>query len=133
MAGFDLPVRAIREQIASALHLILQVTRMPDGRRVITSLTEVQGMEGDIILLQDIFHYELSQAGDGTTTGQLAATGLRPRFLDKIAEHGIEVPASTFKSSKRSAAGPKSAGAAARRRSMKVPTPAEIAERERLR
>ncbi len=132
MAGFDLPVRAIREQIASALHLILQVTRLPDGRRVITSLTEVQGMEGDIILLQDIFHFELSQASDGSTTGQLVATGLRPRFLDKIAEHGIEVPAATFKSSKRSSSGSKSAGAAARRRT-NVPTSAEIAQRERLR
>jgi pilus assembly protein CpaF len=130
MAGFDLPVRAIREQIASALHLILQVTRLPDGRRVITSLTEVQGMEGDIILLQDIFHYEMSGGGDGN--GQLVATGLRPKFIDRIAEHGVEVPAAAFKSNKRSGAAA-SKSAAARRRTNRIPTPAEIAEKERLR
>ena len=129
MAGYDLPVRAIREQIASALHLILQVTRLPDGRRVITSLTEVQGMEGDIILLQDIFSYDMNPGGDGV--GQLGATGLRPKFLDKIAEHGIEVPAAAFKSSKRPNTINKSA--AARRRSTKIPTPGEIADKERLR
>ena len=128
MAGYDLPVRAIREQIASALHLILQVTRLPDGRRVITSLTEVQGMEGDIILLQDIFSFEMNPSGDGTGGG-LGATGLRPRFIDKIAEHGIEIPAAAFKSSKR-ASGTKTA---ARRRSTKVPSASEIAEKERIR
>ena len=62
MAGFDLPVRAIREQIASALDLIMQVDRMPDGRRVVTAVTEVQGMEGDTILLQDIFKYRMHAA-----------------------------------------------------------------------
>ncbi len=110
------------------------MTRLPDGRRVITSLTEVQGMEGDIILLQDIFHLELSQGTDGATVGQLAATGLRPRFLDKIAEHGIEIPAATFKSNKR---GPGAAKASTGRSPApgrtKIPTPSEIADRERLR
>lgn len=129
MAGYDLPVRAIREQIASALHLILQVTRLPDGRRVITSLTEVQGMEGDIILLQDLFSFELTPGADTTSSGQLGATGLRPKFIDKIAEHGIEVPAAAFKSSKRSTAGK----APARRRSTKVPSAGEIADKERVR
>ena len=129
MAGYDLPVRAIREQIASALHLILQVTRLPDGRRVITSLTEVQGMEGDIILLQDIFSYEFTPGGDGST-GQLGATGLRPRFIDKIAEHGIEVPAAVFKSAKRAAGASKSSS---RKRSTKVPSSKEIADKERVR
>jgi hypothetical protein len=106
------------------------VTRLPDGRRVITSLTEVQGMEGDIILLQDIFHFELSGGGDGN--GQLVATGLRPKFIDKIAEHGIEVPAAAFKSQRRANAAAKSA-AARRRGQTRIPTPAEIAEKERLR
>ncbi len=129
MAGFDLPVRAIREQIASALHLILQVTRLPDGRRVITSLTEVQGMEGDVILLQDIFSFENTPGADTPSSGELAATGLRPRFIDKIAQHGIEVPAAAFKSSKRST-GSKTP---VRRRSTKVPTAGEIADKERLR
>ena len=130
MAGYDLPVRAIREQIASALHLILQVSRMPDGRRVITSLTEVQGMEGDIILLQDIFHFDLAPGAEGSAAGQLNATGLRPRFVDKIAEHGIEIPAAAFKSSKR-AGGP--AKSPTRRRATRVPSAAEIAEKERIR
>ena len=129
MAGYDLPVRAIREQIASALHLILQVTRLPDGRRVITSLTEVQGMEGDIILLQDIFSFDMSSSADGVAGGALGATGLRPRFIDRIAEHGIEIPAAAFKSSKRTS-GTKTA---ARRRSTKVPSAGEIADKERIR
>jgi len=60
MAGFDLPVKAIREQVASALDLIMQVDRMPDGRRVVTSLTELQGLEGETILLQDIFKYRFT-------------------------------------------------------------------------
>ncbi len=131
MAGYDLPVRAIREQIASALHLILQVTRLPDGRRVITSLTEVQGMEGDTILLQDIFSYELGQGTDRTNGGQLVATGLRPRFVDKLIEQGIEVPAAAFKSAKRAAGATKSS--ASRRRSNRVPSAKEIADKERLR
>ena len=130
MAGYDLPVRAIREQIASAIHLILQVTRMPDGRRVITSLTEVQGMEGDIILLQDVFSLEMSVGSDKTMSGQLGATGLRPRFIDRIAQHGIEIPAAAFKSAKRTAA---SKSASPKRRSNRVPSQAEIADKERLR
>ncbi len=125
MAGYDLPVRAIREQVASALHLILQVTRLPDGRRVITSLTEVQGMEGDTILLQDIFHYELA----GGEQGELVASGLRPKFIDKIAEHGVEVPAAAFKSPRKQAPGT----AARRKGSTRAPRARDIAEKERLR
>lgn len=132
MAGFDLPVRAIREQIASALHLILQVTRLPDGRRVITSLTEVQGMEGDTILLQDLFTYDQAPGGDRSGGGQLDATGLRPKFLEKIAEHGIEVPAVAFRSSRRAAAA-SAKPSSGRRRPTTVPTPKELAEREQLR
>ena len=91
MAGFDLPMRAIREQIASALDLIMQVSRMPDGRRVITQVTEVQGMEGDMILLQDIFKFRTVPGAPGA--GELVSAGLRPKFLDKLAEASIDVPA----------------------------------------
>ncbi len=89
MAGFELPVRAIREQIASGLHLIMQLNRMPNGKRVVTSVTEVQGMEGDVILLQDLFAYR-STAGD-SGQGGLVATGLRPKFLDKLRQEGVEL------------------------------------------
>ena len=128
MAGFDLPVRAIREQIASALHLILQVTRLPDGKRVITSLTEVQGMEGDIILLQDVFKYETIPSADRKYTGELVATGLRPKFVDKLIEHGVEVPAAAFRAPRRAPAPVPN-----RRASTRAPKPREIAEKERLR
>jgi pilus assembly protein CpaF len=132
MAGFELPVRAIREQIASALDVILQVTRLPSGRRVITSLTEVQGMEGDTILLQDIFRYRVPPGGETPTNpGQLLPTGLRPKFLDKLAEEGIEVPASAF----RAPVSPGSARSSTRtsRSRVRVPSAKEIADRERLR
>ena len=132
MAGFDLPVRAIREQIASAIDLILQVTRLPDGKRVITSLTEVQGLEGDTILLQDIFHYRMLPGSERSrTNGELVATGLRPKFLDKLAELNIEVPAASFKAPIGSAPGRvQSVGG---RRRVRVPDAREIADRERLR
>jgi pilus assembly protein CpaF len=133
MAGFELPVRAIREQIASALDIILQVTRMPDGRRVITSLTEVQGMEGDIILLQDIFHYQVPPGGErGTQKGSLVATGLRPKFLDKLAEAGIEVPAGAFKAPAGAAPGARTSTRTSRSK-VRVPSAREIADKERLR
>ena len=99
MAGFDLPIRAIREQIASALDIIIQVDRTPDGRRVVTSVTEVQGMEGDIILLQDVFHYRvipIDLRRDNVPAGELVATGLRPRFADRLVEHDIDLPAKVF-------------------------------------
>jgi pilus assembly protein CpaF len=131
MAGFDLPVRAIREQIASAIDLILQVDRMPDGRRVITSLTELQGMEGDTILLQDIFKYRYLPGGErGRPLGELVATGLRPKFLDKLVERDIEVPASAFK-----APAPVSRATAPVRgkKPLRAPSAGELADRERLR
>jgi len=128
MAGYDLPVRAIREQIASALHLILQVTRLPDGKRVITSLTEVQGMEGDIILLQDVFKWEPIPGAEQKYAGELVATGLRPKFVDKLLEHGVEVPAAAFRAPRRAPA-----PAPSRRAAAKAPKAAEIAAKERLR
>ncbi|RQD72261.1 MAG: CpaF family protein [Tindallia sp. MSAO_Bac2] len=97
MAGMDLPVRAIREQIASAVDLIIQQTRMRDGSRRITHLTEVQGMEGDVITLQDIFVYK--QTGldeDGKTKGDFISTGIRPKFIETLESNGINLPTELF-------------------------------------
>jgi pilus assembly protein CpaF len=130
MAGFDLPIKAIREQIASALHIIIQVDRTPDGRRIVTSLTEVQGMEGEVILLQEIFKYVFQQGTErGKPAGDLLATGLRPKFLDKLIERDIEVPAGAFKSPVRAGGNQ----APTSRRRVRVPDAGELAERERLR
>ncbi len=129
MAGFELPIRAIREQIAAALDLILQVSRLPDGRRVITAVTEVQGMEGDIILLQDIFKFRTVPGAPNA--GELGPTGLRPKFLDKLTEISVEVPASAFKTT--SAASDRFASAGLRGRKVHVPSQRELADREELR
>ena len=127
MAGFDLPVRAIREQIASALDVIMHVERMPDGRRVVTSVTELQGMEGDIILLQEIFSYRNLPTASGKPAGELVATGLRPKFLDKLIEMEIELPARVFQ---QKAPPPPSTRPG---RSGRVPSTAELASLERSR
>jgi len=97
MAGMDLPVRAIREQIASALDLIVHQTRFRDGSRKITHVTEVQGMEGDIITLQDIFVFEAAGVdASGKIIGKFKPTGIRPKFLEKLAAAGISIPAEIF-------------------------------------
>jgi pilus assembly protein CpaF len=98
MAGMELPVRAIREQIASAVDVIVHLTRMRDGSRRITHITEVTGMEGDVVTLQDLFRYEYRAGTDefGRPVGELRPTGLRPRFLDRLADHGVSVPTSVF-------------------------------------
>jgi pilus assembly protein CpaF len=129
MAGYDLPVRAIREQIASALHLIMHLDRMPDGRRVVTSLTELQGMEGDTILLQEVFRYRNLPSRDGKPTGELAATGLRPKFMDKLNEIGIELPAKVFHAQRTTAAAANDRPRSARQ--ARVPSARELATPER--
>ncbi len=98
MAGFDLPVRAIREQMASAVDLIVQLSRLRDGTRRITHITEVQGMEGDVITLQDIFLFDFSAGVDenGRFRGQLQATGVRPKFATKLADLGIRLGPEVF-------------------------------------
>jgi pilus assembly protein CpaF len=97
MAGYDLPVRAIRQQVSSALDLIVHLDRLEDGSRRVSLITEVQRMESDVITLQDLFTFKLeSIAPDRTITGSLQATGLRPMFLAKFEKHGIEVPLSIF-------------------------------------
>jgi pilus assembly protein CpaF len=130
MAGYDLPVRAIREQMASALDLIMHVDRTTDGRRVVTSLIELQGLEGDAILLQEIFRYRsLPGAERGKPSGELVPTGLRPKFLDKLLDKEIDLPASAFKAP--TPTRPVNAGLGRRR--IRVPEAAELADRERLR
>jgi pilus assembly protein CpaF len=98
MAGFDLPVRAIREQIASAIDCIVQLTRLRDGTRRITHITEIQGMEGDVITLQDVFVYDHSRGFDdeGRSLGRLRASGLRPKFLEKLAHANVHVDPMLF-------------------------------------
>ncbi len=97
MAGMDLPVRAIREQIASAVDLIVQQSRLRDGSRKITHLTEVQGMEGDIITLQDIFIFDQTGCDEtGKVIGRYKPSGIRPKFLDKLSTNGINLPLETF-------------------------------------
>jgi pilus assembly protein CpaF len=98
MAGFDLPVRAIREQMSSALDLIVHLTRLRDGTRRITHITEVQGMEGDVITLQDIFLFDYGMGVDehGRFKGHLKATGVRPKFAEKLADLGIRLGQEVF-------------------------------------
>jgi pilus assembly protein CpaF len=96
MAGMDLPVRAIREQVASAVDLIVHQDRMRDGTRKVTRATEVQGMEGDIITMSDIFEYEQTGIEAGKVIGRIRPTGLRPKFIDKIEDAGIHLPPQVF-------------------------------------
>ena len=98
MGGVDLPVRAIREQVSSAIDLVVQQTRFKDGTRHITHVTEVVGMEGDVITLQDLFMFDHGAGFDenGRALGTLKSTGLRPKFLDKLAASGVRVDPSIF-------------------------------------
>jgi pilus assembly protein CpaF len=100
MAGIELPQRAIREQMAAAVDLILHQSRLKDGTRRITHITEVEGMEGDIITLQDVFLFDFRAGVDeqGRYRGTLRSTGLRPRFVDALADKGISLPPGLFAS-----------------------------------
>ncbi|HHY46598.1 MAG TPA: CpaF family protein [Firmicutes bacterium] len=97
MAGMDLPVRAIREQIASAIDLIIHQSRLRDGTRKVTQVTEVQGMEGDVIVTQDIFVFEqLGVDEDGHVIGRFRGTGIRPKFADRFEAYGVRLPAGIY-------------------------------------
>lgn len=97
MAGMELPIRAIREQIASAVDLIIQQSRLRDGTRKITHITEVQGMEGDVIILQDLFTFQQQGVdADGMLQGEFQSTGIRPKFIDRIEAAGFKLPPSIF-------------------------------------
>ena len=98
MAGYDLPVKAIRQQVASALDMVVHLARLQDGSRRVTSITEVQGMESDVITMQELFEFKIDSFGaDGTIAGGLRSTGLRPLFVKKFERHGIELPTSIFR------------------------------------
>lgn len=96
MAGMELPVRAIREQVSSAIDLIVHQERMRDGSRKVVNITEVSGMEGDVITTTDLFVFEQAGYENGKIIGRLRPTGLRPKFMDKIEAAGIHLPASIF-------------------------------------
>ena len=96
MAGHDLPVRAIREQIASAIQLILQQTRMKDGTRKVTAISEVQGMEGDVIVMQDVFTFEQTGIENGKIVGRMKPTGIRPKFVERFEAQNIYLPPNIF-------------------------------------
>ena len=98
MAGMELPVRAVRTQVASAIDLIIQQSRIKDGSRKITHITEVQGMEGDTIILQDLFRYVQDYIDEnGKSIGHYEATGLQPSFMEKFQMNGVELPNSIFR------------------------------------
>ena len=93
MAGYDLPLRAIRQQIASALDLVIHLERIHDGSRKVIAITEVQRVESDVITLQDLYRFQLETASDHTVVGRLVGTGLRPGFLEKFHKRGVKLPA----------------------------------------
>src|SRR5207344_2129947 len=98
MAGMDLPVRVIREQMASALDMIIQLTRLRDGTRRVTHVSEVMGMEGDVVVLQDIYTFDFGAGIDeeGRFRGGLKSTGIRPSFSEKLNDYGIALEPSLF-------------------------------------
>ena len=96
MAGMDLPIRAIREQIAAAVDLICQQQRLRDGSRRVLYITEVQGMEGEMITMSDIFLFEQTGLENNKIQGRIKPTGLRPKFSDRLRDAGIELPPSVF-------------------------------------
>jgi pilus assembly protein CpaF len=102
MAGYDLPVRAIRQQVASALDMIVHLERLEDGSRRVTAITEVQRMESDVITLQDIFEFKVESVNeDRVVVGHLEPTGLRPTFVNKFEKRGVTLPLTLFQKSSR--------------------------------
>ncbi|HEY3317890.1 MAG TPA: CpaF family protein [Coriobacteriia bacterium] len=103
MAGFDLPVRAIREQVSSALDLIVHMMRLSDGTRRVTKISEVEGMEGEIVTMQDVFAFDFQAGVDelGRFKGRIRPTGLRPKFAERLEERGISLPGELFGSDRK--------------------------------
>jgi len=102
MAGLDLPQRAIRQQIASAISVVVQIQRMSDGSRRLMNISEITGMEGDTVTMQDIFVFEQTGVDrKGRVQGELKATGIRPQFLSKLSAHGIAIPLAMFDPTRR--------------------------------
>src|SRR5690348_842456 len=98
MSGIDIPARSSRSQIASAIHVVLQISRLSDGRRKLISLSEITGMEGEVITMQEIFRFrQTGVSADGQVIGKFEATGIRPKFISTAADQGIEIPAELFR------------------------------------
>ena len=98
MSGLDVPARSARAQIASAIHIVIQIGRMSDGRRRIVSLAEITGMEGEVITMQEVFRYRQTGMGaNGEVLGHFEATGIRPRFVDELGAQGISLPNDLFR------------------------------------
>jgi pilus assembly protein CpaF len=98
MSGIDVPPRSARAQISSAIHVVVQVARLSDGRRKLISLSELSGMEGEVITMQEIFRYrQTGVASDGMVQGRFEATGIRPRFLDQVMAHGVTLSPDLFR------------------------------------
>lgn len=96
MAGMELPLKAIREQVASSIELIIHLERMKDGTRKVVQVSEVQGLEGDTIVLQDLFTFKHTAIKDGQVYGEIRSSGLRPKFTSKLRAYGIELPEHVF-------------------------------------
>jgi pilus assembly protein CpaF len=97
MAGMELPIKAMRQQISSAVDLIIQANRLQGGPRKVTSITEVMGMEQDMIIMQDIFRFkQLGIDQNGRAYGQFEATGVRPSFVNRLESSGIKLPSNLF-------------------------------------
>ena len=98
MSGFDLPIKAMRQQIASAVDLIIQASRLQGGSRRVTHITEVVGMEQDTVVMQDIYRYEQEGLDEtGRARGKFIATGVRPNFMDRLEQAAVRLPASAFR------------------------------------
>jgi len=98
MSGIDIPARSARAQIASAIHVVVQVARLSDGRRKLVSLSEISGMEGDVITMQEIFRYrQTGVSADGMVQGRFEASGIRPRFLEQVMAHGVTLAPDLFR------------------------------------
>jgi pilus assembly protein CpaF len=98
MSGIEISPRSARAQIASAIHAVIQVARLSDGRRRLVSLSEITGMEGDVVTMQEIFRFrQTGVSPDGVVLGKFEATGIRPRFLDQVMAHGVSLPAELFR------------------------------------
>jgi pilus assembly protein CpaF len=97
MAGIDFPIKVIREQIASAIDLIVQTSRVRDGSRKIVQITEVQGMEGDVVVMQDVFRFvERGTDPEGRVLGDMPTTGIRPKFTPRLESRGFKLPPEMF-------------------------------------
>jgi len=98
MSGFDLPIKAMRQQIASAVDLIIQASRIQGGKRRVTHITEVVGMEQETVVMQDIYTYQQEGIDEsGNARGHFVSTGVRPNFMDRLESAGVRLPASAFR------------------------------------